>query len=109
MIVPKPQMPDSEPPQQSDLDALPFLYYKPRSELNVRTRTHLQNRFSIVLVEQAITTLKTQGLVDDVAFPKIWRENRETLNPKSTWIIKQKLVAKVIEYEVATKTLLQKP
>ena len=79
-------------PQESrGLDAaLRLLSYRPRGEAELRRR-HLR-RFPIEEVEPVIQALKSQGYVDDVAFARFWRENREQFRPRSARAIKSELL-----------------
>jgi len=79
-------------PQKSrGLDAaLRLLSYRPRGEVELRRR--LLRRFPIEEVEPVIQALKSRGYVDDVAFARFWRENREQFRPRSARAIKSELL-----------------
>ena len=79
-------------PQESRaLDAaLRLLSYRPRGEAELRRR--LLRRFPSEEVEPVIQALKSQGHVDDVAFARFWRENREQFRPRSARAIKSELL-----------------
>ena len=67
-----------------------YLSYRPRSESEVRER--LQRRgFDDDCIKIAISKLKEQGLVDDVAFAQFWKDNRETFSQRSQWLTKLEL------------------
>jgi regulatory protein len=62
--------------------AIRYLGYRPRSESEVRQR--LRNHgFDGDVTEKAIARLKEQGLVDDTAFARFWKDNRESFSPRS--------------------------
>ena len=62
--------------------AIHYLGYRPRSESEVRQRL-LKRGFAGDATEKAIARLKEQGLVDDAAFARFWKENRESFSPRS--------------------------
>jgi regulatory protein len=62
--------------------AFRLLATRPRSEEEIRQR--LQRRgFESEYREKAITRLKEQGLVDDEAFARFWKDNRQSFRPRS--------------------------
>ena len=92
-------MNDSESFKRASAAALRFLSYRPRSEAEVRSR--LRRRFPDHVVEQVVESLAEQALVDDASFAKLWRDNRETLNPRSAAAIKRELILKGVASELA--------
>jgi regulatory protein len=59
-----------------------FLGYRPRSEAEIRQR--LQRRaFDSDSIERTISRLKEQGLIDDIAFARFWKDNRLEFSPRS--------------------------
>jgi regulatory protein len=62
--------------------AIRYLGYRPRSESEVRQRL-LKRGFAGDVAEKALARLKEQGLVDDAAFARFWKENRESFSPRS--------------------------
>jgi regulatory protein len=62
-----------------------FLGYRPRSETEMRQRL-VKRGFQSDVAEAVITRLKEQSLLDDVAFARFWKENRETFSPRSRWL-----------------------
>ena len=83
--------------------ALQFLSYRPRSEAEVRRR--LIKDFPTSLVEATVVQLKAKGLLDDAAFARFWRDNRERHRPRSKAIIRQELFQKGINRNVADEAL----
>jgi regulatory protein len=79
--------------------ALRFLGYRPRSENEVRQRLK-KHGFESDFTEKAITRLKEQGLVDDVAFARFWKENRESFSPRSRRQMKMELKSKGLAVDV---------
>jgi len=70
--------------------ALLYLSYRPRSEAELRQRLHRRG-FDGDNVEAALTKLREQGLVDDLAFAQFWKDNREAFRPRSRWLTKLEL------------------
>jgi regulatory protein len=62
--------------------AINYLGYRPRSEAEIRQRL-LKRGFAGDVTEKALARLKEQGLVDDVAFARFWKDNRESFSPRS--------------------------
>jgi regulatory protein len=70
--------------------AFRYLDYRPRSEAELRER--LQRRgFDKDSVETVIIRLRERGLVDDLAFARFWKDNRETFRPRSQWLTRLEL------------------
>jgi regulatory protein len=68
--------------QQCLNTAFRLLAARPRSEAEIRQ--HLQKRgFESGDRDKAIARLKEQGLVDDEAFARFWKDNRQTFRPRS--------------------------
>ena len=83
--------------------ALRFLSYRPRSEAEVRRR--LSRRFSHSSVDNAIATLREQGLLDDAAFAQFWRQSRERNRPRGTSAMRWELLRMGVSREVADDAL----
>lgn len=96
-------MKDSESFQHASTAALRFLSYRPRSEAEVKSR--LRTHFSDRIVQQVIESLKEQKLVDDEAFAILWRNSRESLNPRSAAAIKRELICKGVASVVANSAV----
>jgi regulatory protein len=62
--------------------AIRYLSYRPRSEAEIRQRL-LRHGFGSSDIEKALDRLKEQGLVDDAAFARFWKDNRESFSPRS--------------------------
>jgi len=83
-----------------------FLGYRPRSQAEVRQRL-LKRRFASADVEKVLARLTEQGLLDDLAFARFWRDSRSQLSPRSRYLtgleLKQKgVAAETVEEVVAT-------
>jgi regulatory protein len=63
--------------------ALRFLGPRPRSEAEIRARLNRRG-FDAETVERTLGRLRERGLVDDAAFARFWRENRESFRPRSS-------------------------
>ena len=79
--------------------ALQYLGFRPRSEYELRERLH-QRGFLDECIETVISKLKEQGLVDDVAFARFWKDNRELLSPRSRWLTRVELKQKGVAEEI---------
>jgi regulatory protein len=79
--------------------AIRFLAYRPRSEAEVRQRLK-KHGFDSDITEGALARLKEQGLVDDAAFARFWKENRETFSPRSRRQTKMELRRKGLAADV---------
>jgi regulatory protein len=62
--------------------AIRLLGYRPRSEAEIRQRL-LKRGFAGDAIEKALHRLKEQGLIDDIAFARFWKDNRESFSPRS--------------------------
>jgi len=79
--------------------AYQYLSYRPRSEGELRQRLY-QRDFDVEVVEKAITKLKEQNLIDDLAFAQFWKDNRLSFKPKSKKLINRELRDKKIAAEI---------
>ncbi len=90
--------------QRSLSAGMHFLGYRPRSEAEVRERL-IRRGFDVESVESALARLKELGLIDDSAFARFWKDNRETFSPRSQFLtrleLRRKGVASAIIDEVA--------
>jgi regulatory protein len=80
--------------------SLRLLSYRPRSEKEVRERLG-RHGFPPETVEQTIACLKDQGLLDEGAFARFWREGREASSPRSRRLIELELRRKGVDPELA--------
>ncbi len=79
--------------------AILYLSYRPRSESELRERLR-QRGFDGNTQEAAITRLKEQGLVNDMAFAQFWKDNRESFSPRSRWLTKLELRQKGVANDI---------
>ncbi len=70
--------------------AYQYLSYRPRSEAEVSGRLKRRG-FDGDCIEAVVARLKERGLVDDVAFARFWKENRESFSPRSQRLTKLEL------------------
>ena len=80
-----------------------FLSYRPRSESEVRRR--LLRSFEPLLVEETLGCLLSTGLLDDRAFARFWRHNRERFRPRSIAMIRQELFRMGVDRDVTDEAL----
>ena len=78
--------------------ALRLLSYRSRSEKEVQRR--LAGRFTQDAVDRTLSDLRSQGLLDDAAFAKEWREQRERFRPRGPAVIRPELRKPGVDREV---------
>ncbi|OGO02567.1 MAG: hypothetical protein A2Y72_01695 [Chloroflexi bacterium RBG_13_53_26] len=94
---------DSE--YQSCLDAASrYLSYRPRSELEVRTRLK-QRGFGSPSIDRVLQELRKNGVLDDLAFAQFWKENRELFNPRSRALLRRELRTKGIAPHIVAQVV----
>src|SRR5208283_492666 len=76
-----------------------FLSYRPRSEAEMKERLH-QRGFEDSEIEIIINKLKEQNLLDDTAFARFWKENRDTFRPRSQRLTRLELKKKGVADEI---------
>ena len=92
-------MNDDEAFQRARAAALRFLSYRPRSAAEVRSR--LRRRFASPLTERVMESLAEQSLVNDAEFARVWRQSRESSNPRSATAIRRELLSKGVSRDIA--------
>lgn len=80
--------------------ALRLLSYRPRSRAELEQRLRRRG-FPPETVAAELERLGGQGLVDDAAFARFWRESREDLNPRSARLIQGELRRKGVDPQTA--------
>jgi regulatory protein len=86
------------------LAAARYLSYRPRSESELRERLS-QRGFGKDTVESVIARLRKQGLVDDAAFAKFWKDHRQYFNPRSRWLTSLELGQKGVAREIIDQAI----
>lgn len=86
--------------------ALKYLSPRPRSEAEIKSRLR-RNGFDGDTIQQVLTRLKEQGLVNDAAFAQFWLENRENFRPRSRQLLGLELKQKGIETETIAQTIAE--
>jgi len=84
--------------------ALHFLGYRPRSSAEVRQNLSKRG-ISASLIEETLTRLQGNGLVDDDAFARAWVENRNTFHPRSRSALRMELRRKGLSDEIVQSVL----
>ncbi len=79
--------------------AIRYLGYRPRSEAEIRQRLK-KHGFDSASTEKALDRLKEQGLVDDNAFARFWKDNRESFSPRSRRLTKLELQRKGLDGDI---------
>lgn len=83
--------------------ALRLLGYRGRSEGEVRRR--LSPRYGSQVVDRVITALTQQGYLDDAAFARQWRSNRERRRPRGQRLLRQELLGKGVPEDTISEAL----
>lgn len=83
--------------------ALRLLTHRPRSEAEIRRR--LQGRFTGEVVDRTLSDLLRQGLLDDAAFAREWRKQREKFRPRGSRVIRQELQRLGVDLEIIREAL----
>jgi len=78
--------------------ALRYLSPRPRSESEIKARLR-RSGYDADTIQQVLTKLKEQKLVDDVTFARFWRENRERFRPRSRRLVALELKQKGVSTE----------
>ncbi len=78
--------------------ALKLLSYRPRSEKEIRDRLS-RKQFDSLIIDQVISKLKEDNLLNDVEFATWWAEQRQEFRGKSKYVIKRELSEKGVERE----------
>jgi regulatory protein len=76
-----------------------YLAYRPRSKSELRQRL-LKRGFGAEAIGAVVTELAEKGLVDDAAFARFWKENRDTFSPRSSWLVSAELKQKGVAADV---------
>ena len=84
--------------------AYSFLSYRPRSAAELRTRL-FKRGCQESDVEHVISHLRQMGLVDDAAFARFWKENRESFRPRSQRLTQIELQQKGVDAAVAMQAV----
>ncbi len=79
--------------------AMRYLSYRPRSEAELREKLSRRG-FADEGIAAVLTRLKEQGLVDDMAFARFWRDNRDSFSPRSQWLTKLELQRKGVDADI---------
>lgn len=79
--------------------AVRYLAYRPRSETEVRQRLQ-RHGYESGCIESTVNKLKSQGFIDDVAFARFWKENRESFRPQSRRLTSLELLRKGLNKEI---------
>lgn len=79
--------------------ALRYLAQRPRTVAQVRDR--LGRRFDGTTVAAVTDRLLQEGLLNDEAFARLWKEGRERHQPRSGALIRKELLGKGVSREVA--------
>lgn len=85
--------------------ALRYLSSRPRSEAELRLKLHRRS-FADSTIAQVVAELREKHLVDDLAFARFWRENREAFSPRSRRLVARELREKGIAAEIIIQAMV---
>lgn len=83
--------------------ALRLLSYRPRSEAEMRLR--LRRRFDEEITDRVLLWLKERNMVDDVAFARFWRENRDSHSPRGRRLLQLELRQKGVDPQLVAEVM----
>ncbi len=81
-----------------------YLGYRPRSEAELRQKLR-QRGFDSTIIETVIAKLKEQKYVDDLAFARFWKDDRESFSPRSQWLTRRELRQKGVSEEIINQVV----
>ncbi|MDP7239723.1 MAG: regulatory protein RecX [Dehalococcoidia bacterium] len=84
--------------------ALRLLTYRPWSRAEMQQGL-LRRGFPVTAVMEELERLALQGLVDDIAFARMWRDSRETTSPRSARLIQGELRRKGVDSKTAADAI----
>jgi regulatory protein len=84
--------------------AIRFLGYRPRSESEIRQRLQ-KHGFDSDSTGKALARLKELGLVDDAAFARFWKDNRESFSPRSRRLTGLELLRKGLDKDIVEQVI----
>ena len=98
------ELEEADNPQRCFNAATLFLSYRPRSEPEIRQRLRRRG-FTDTTVDSTISKLKVMGLVDDTAFARFWKENRDYFSPRSQSLTRLELKRKGVAEEIIDRVV----
>ena len=84
--------------------ALRYLSSRPRSEAELRFKLRRRS-FADETIARVLAELREQHLVDDFAFARFWRENREAFSPRSWRLVARELREKGVAAEIIVQAI----
>jgi regulatory protein len=91
--------------EKAKASAVRLLTYRPRSVAEIER--HLRSKgYDDLLIAQVVEQLQTADLLDDEAFGRYWREQRETFKPRSSRALRQELQQKGMERALIDEVLM---
>ncbi len=82
--------------------ATTLLSYRPRSHKEMSDRLSRRG-FDLKVVAETLARLEEVGLVDDAAFARMWKDNRQTFHPRSGRLVGIELRRKGVAAELASQ------
>jgi regulatory protein len=95
------------PDYQRCLDAASrYLSYRPRSVFEVKKRLR-RTGFDQPTIESVLQELRRNGALDDLAFARFWKDNRESFSPRSGMLLSRELRAKGVAAGVVNEVVTE--
>lgn len=94
---------------KSELDkaasyAYRLLGIRARSEKELEKRL-VEKRYTCAIIDEVVSALKKQKMLDDYGFAKAWVESRMRSNPRASIFLKRELESKGIEASIIERVL----
>jgi regulatory protein len=86
--------------------AIRYLGYRPRSEAEMSQRLQ-QRGFDNDCTEKVLARLREEGLLDDTAFARFWKENRESFSPRSQRLTRLELQRKGLDSSIVRQVVAE--
>lgn len=95
----------ASPDYQRCLDAASrYLSYRPRSVFEVKSRLRRRG-FDQPTIETVLQELRRNGSLDDLAFARFWKDNRDSFSPRSGMLLSRELRAKGVAAGVVNQVV----
>lgn len=83
-----------------------YLAYRPRSVFEVKARLR-QRGFDQPTIETVLHELHRNGALDDLAFARFWKDNRDSFSPRGSMLLRRELRAKGVAAGVVDQVVTE--
>ena len=84
--------------------ALRLLEVRPRAEREIRDRLR-RREYDAEQIDRVVQRLRELELIDDAQFARLWVANRAAIKPKGSMALRQELMAKGVDRQVASEVV----